>query len=173
MFEAVLPLVTVVWHTAVIYAFLIFCLSRFGRRQVAQITSIELVVIMILGSAVETAMVAGDTSLPAGLVSATVLLVANRLLTRLLRRSKRLRHFVLGGPVILVHDGRVVPAGLHRVGLTEADVLAAIRERGYGDLADVRLAVLEIDGSVGVVPIDAPMHRGRSLRTVQGPAAPS
>lgn len=173
MLEAVLPLMTVVWHTAVIYAFLIVCLSRFGRRQAAQITSVELVVIMILGSAVETAMVAGNTTLPAGLVSATVLLVANRLLTSLVRRSKRLRHLVLGGPVILVHDGSVVAAGLHRVGFTEADVLAAIRERGYDSFADVRLAVAEIDGSIGVVPVDAPMHRGRSLRAAQRPTAPA
>ena len=135
------------------------CLSLLGRRQVAQLTFVELVVILILGSAVETAMVAGNTTLPAGLVSAASLILANRLFTLLLARWGALRRVVIGGPVILIRDGEFVPNNLRRAGLTPADVEEAIRERGFAGPEEVRYAVLEIDGSVGVVPTDAPIHR--------------
>jgi uncharacterized membrane protein YcaP (DUF421 family) len=155
----VTPLVTVAGQTFAIYAFLVVCLLVVGRRQVAQITFVELVVIMVLGSAVETSMVAGDTRLIAGLVSATTLLLADRLLSVALARWTWLRRHVLGGPVLLIHDGTLLLDNLRRVGLTPADVESAIRERGYSGPEALRYAILEIDGSVGVIPIDAPVHR--------------
>jgi uncharacterized membrane protein YcaP (DUF421 family) len=150
----VIELITVAWHTFAIYLFLVVALRLAGRRPVTQITFVELVVITILGSSVETAMVAANTSLPAGIVAATVLLLANRLLAVALGRWRWLRRVILGGPVILVHDGALHISNLRHVGLTPADVESAIRERGYPGLEAVRYAILEIDGSVGVIPID-------------------
>src|SRR5207245_376999 len=125
-------------QTLALYAFLIAALRLLGRRQTGQLTVVDLVIIILLGSAVETAMIAGDTSLPAGLVSAATLLLANRLLASMLRRSRRLRHLVVGNPILLVHDGHFVEEHLKRNGLLEADVLEAMRERGCAAIEDVR-----------------------------------
>jgi uncharacterized membrane protein YcaP (DUF421 family) len=149
-------LIAVFWHTVVIYVFLIAGLSLLARRQIAQLTSVELVVVMVLGSAVETAMVAGNLSLAAGLVSASTLLVSDRLLSLGLRRWRGLRRAIVGGPLVLVHNGRLIPEHIRRAGLTEALVLQGLRERGYDHLEEVRFGVLEIDGSISVIPRDAP-----------------
>jgi uncharacterized membrane protein YcaP (DUF421 family) len=137
--------------TLAIYVFLILMIRLVGRRMMAQLSAIDFVVIILLGSAVETAMVGASTSLVAGLVAASVLLVSNRLLTMVMVRSKRLRHLVTGGPVLLVHGGRILQTRVRRLGFTEADVLEALRERGVHDLADVSFAVLETDGRINVV----------------------
>jgi uncharacterized membrane protein YcaP (DUF421 family) len=149
--------------TLAIYAFLILMIRLVGRRMMAQLSAIDFVVIILLGSAVETAMVGASTSLAAGLVAASVLLVSNRLLTMVMVRSKRLRHLVTGGPVLLVHGGHLLRARLRRLGFTEADVLEALRERGVRDLSDVSFAVLETDGRINVVrrtPGDGPPSAG-------------
>src|SRR5437764_4438202 len=99
-------LAIVAGSTAAIYLFLIVLLRLFGRRQLGQLTVIDLVVVLLLGSAVETAMIHGDVSLPAGLASAATLLVLNRILTVTFLHSERLRHLVDGGPVLLVHGGK-------------------------------------------------------------------
>jgi len=137
--------------TLSIYLFLILMIRLVGRRMLAQLSAIDFVVIILLGSAVETAMVGASTSLVAGLVAASVLLVSNRLLSTAMVRSKRLRHLVIGGPILLVHGGRILGARARRLGFTEADVLEALRERGVADLADVSFAVLEADGRINVV----------------------
>jgi len=137
--------------TALIYLFLVVILRLFGRRQLGQLTSIDLVVVLLLGSAVETAMIHGDVSLPAGLASAATLLVLNRLLTFVFLHSDRFRHLVGGGPVLLVHDGRPIEEHLHKVGMTRSDLDEALRARGYADTAAVREAVLETDGTVSVI----------------------
>jgi uncharacterized membrane protein YcaP (DUF421 family) len=144
-------LLIVAGSTATIYLFLITLLRVFGRRQLAQLSALDLVVVLLLGSAVETAMIHGDLSLAAGLVSAGTLLVLNRLLTWVFLQSPRLSQLVNGGPVLLVHDGRVLDDHLRRVGLTRPDLDAALRGRGFAGPAGVRAAVLETDGSISVV----------------------
>jgi uncharacterized membrane protein YcaP (DUF421 family) len=64
-----------VGSTAAIYLFLVGALRLLSRRQLGQLTVIDLVVVLVLGSAVETSMIHGNTSLPVGLASAVTLLV--------------------------------------------------------------------------------------------------
>jgi uncharacterized membrane protein YcaP (DUF421 family) len=152
MADTAVSLLIVAGSTTVIYLFLIVLLRVFGRRQLGQLTTIDLIVVLLLGSAVETAMIHGNLTLPAGLTSAATLLLVNKALTLVFLGSKRLRHMVGGGPVLLVHDGAMVAEHLRKVGMTPADVAEAIRESGYDDLSEVRFAVLETDGEVTVVP---------------------
>jgi uncharacterized membrane protein YcaP (DUF421 family) len=121
-----------------------------------QLTVIDLVVVLLLGSAVETAMIHGDVSLPAGFASAGTLMLMNRLLTAVFLRSERFCDLVGGGPALLVHDGSPVEEHLRRVGMTHTDLEEALRARGYHSPADVREAILETDGSVSFIPRTAP-----------------
>lgn len=155
MAENVHKLGIVVLHTLLIYVFLITMIRIFGRRQLGQLTLIDLVIILILGSAVETDMIAGNVSLEAGLVSATTLLLANRLFAIVLPRFKRLRSIVAGSPVLLVHNGQFVDEHLCRIGMTRADVQEAIRQHEKADVSQVRYAVLESDGTLSLIPMDA------------------
>ncbi len=137
--------------TTCVYLFVVVLLRIFGRRQLGQLTVLDLIVVLLIGSAVETAMIHGDLSLPAGLTSAATLLVLNRAMTTAFLRSARWNHLVNGGPILLVHDGKVIEEHLRRVGLTEDDLAEDLRSRGYADTTDVRDAVLETDGSISVI----------------------
>lgn len=142
--------------TAVIYLFLVAMLRIFGRRQLGQLTVIDVMVVLMLGSAVETAMIHGDVSLPAGLTSAATLLVTNKLLSVVLLRLPRLRHLVGGGPLLLIHDGQAIEEHLRRAGMTPTDLAEALRARGYDGPERCRAAVLETDGTVSVIPQPPP-----------------
>jgi len=137
-----------------IYSFVIVLLRVFGRRTLGQLTVIDLVVLLVLGSAVETAMIHGDISLAAGLVSAAALLTTNRLLTWIFRRFRPLRNFLESGPILLVHNGRILHTHLRGLAMTTEDLAAALRSRGYARTEDVLAAVLETDGTFSVVAND-------------------
>jgi uncharacterized membrane protein YcaP (DUF421 family) len=156
---AIKPMLWVAAHTLVIYFFLIFLMRTIGRRTLGQLSVVDLVIIMVMGSAVETAMVNGDTSLQAGLVCAFTLLVANRTLAFFVVRSRRLRKLVVGNPMLLVHNGKFIEDHLRRAGLTEEDVMEALREREENKLDDILFAVLEVDGTINVVPRRAETRR--------------
>ena len=142
---------TVALHTLIIYLYLIVLVRLFSRRQLGQLTVIDLLVIILLGSTVETAMINGNTALRAGLISAATLLAANYVVSQLFLKSKKIRHLVGSGPVVLVHDGQYVEENLKRVGMTEEDVLQALRSREQPGIEGVRFAVLETDGTVNVI----------------------
>jgi uncharacterized membrane protein YcaP (DUF421 family) len=161
MSNILLELLTVSVHTLVIYIFLVLGLSLLGHRETSQLGLVEIVIIMVLGSAVETAMVAGDTSLQAGLTSAATLLVCNLVMTRLFERLRWLRRVVIGHPIPLVDNGRILTRRAQAAGLSENDILEGIRERGYNSLDQVRYAILEIDGNISVIAKDEGKERKR------------
>ena len=145
-------LLVIARSTAIIYIFVILTMRLFGRHPLSQLSALDLVILMLLGSSVETSMVHASYALRGGFVSVAVLLILNRLFTFGMLRSKRFKNLVAGGPTILVYNGVMVDEHLKRTGLTHADVLEALREREFGDISEVKLAVLEPDGIVNVVP---------------------
>jgi uncharacterized membrane protein YcaP (DUF421 family) len=160
------PWVTPIWtvlHTLVIYACLVVSVATVGRQQVAQLTLIDYVIVALLGSAVETGLYLGGGSLSAGLTSAATLLLANRAFRVLARRYAPLRRYLVGTPLLLIHDGRIDRRNLARAHMTEENLMTAIRMRGYDRVEQIRFAVVEPNGAVGVVPKDGDTDRTTSL----------
>ncbi|HEY7063711.1 MAG TPA: YetF domain-containing protein [Chloroflexota bacterium] len=158
MSDSPLTLVGIVAQTLVIYLCLIVGLRLIGRREMAELSLLDYLIVALLGSAVETGLYGGSASLEAGLVSMATLLLANRALTWLVSAVPPLRRLLMGTPVVLVHDGQIVFPNLRRQCLTRDDVMQGIRRRGYDRLEDVRFAVLEADGRIAVIPREEPQE---------------
>jgi uncharacterized membrane protein YcaP (DUF421 family) len=141
----------VAFYSFTIYVFLIAGFRLIGRRALGQLTVIDLVILLIMGSAVETAMIGGNISLPAGLVSAATLLLTNRVINVLADRFKIFRRIVGGGTMLVISHGHLIEENMHRIGLTDEDVMEALREHGCGDIENVAYAVMEEDGQISVV----------------------
>ena len=147
--------------TAIIYVFLVLGLRLFGKRALGQMNIYDLVLVIVLANAVQNAMVGNDTTLAGGLVAAATLLVLNWLTTTLVARSPRIEQFMVGGPEVLVNHGQLVRATMRREGISEEQIMEALREHEIEDLDRVRLAVLEADGTISVVPVASRVHRTR------------
>jgi len=152
MLELAIPAWDIVLRTAVIYLVILVGLRLAGKREIGQMTVFDLVVLLLIANAVQNAMVGPDTSLAGGVLAAVVLLVLNAVVARLRLRWPRLRRIIEGSPTLLVLHGGVIADHLRREGLDQETLEAALREHGVADLSDVEMAVLEIDGSISVVP---------------------
>jgi uncharacterized membrane protein YcaP (DUF421 family) len=152
---------SIVVRTLIVYAALLAGLRLAGKREIGQMTPFDLVVILLIANAVQNAMVGPDTSVTGGLIAAGALIVANYGVAQARERLPWLRRAVEGTPTILINDGKFVADHLRREGLEEEEVLMAIREHGFADVKDVRVAVLEVDGSISIVPTHAPAMRTR------------
>ena len=147
--------------TAVIYAFLIVGLAFLGKRALGQMNIYDLVVVIVIANAVQNAMVGNDTSLVGGLVAASTLLVLNKAVTSVLAHSHRAEEALVGEPIVLVTDGHLVEKNLRREGITEDQIMEALREHEIDDISQARLCVLEADGTISVVPQEATVRRSR------------
>jgi uncharacterized membrane protein YcaP (DUF421 family) len=147
----VAPLQTVA-RTLIVYTAVLVGLRLTGKREVGQMTPFDLVVILLIANAVQNAMVGSDNSLVGGLLATAVLLVANYLVVIARERIPWLRRVVEGSPTLLIHDGHLLAVALRRENVDADEVLMAMREHGIDDIASVRSAVLETDGSISIVP---------------------
>jgi uncharacterized membrane protein YcaP (DUF421 family) len=154
-----------VWDLAlrciVIYSALLLGLRVTGKREIGQFTIFDLVLVLLVANAVQPAMTGPDTSLVGGLVIIAVLLGVNALVGQLRLRSPGVNALLRGHPTVLVEDGQWLDAALQREGVDRDEVLMALREHGLDSVEDVKLAVLELDGTISVVPKDSPTIRTR------------
>jgi uncharacterized membrane protein YcaP (DUF421 family) len=139
-------------RTLIIYVVILAGLRLSGKREVGQMTVFDLVVLLLISNAVQNAMVGPDTSLVGGIVAAVALLLVNAVVARLSLSWPRLRHVVEGTPTLLVLHGDIIPSHMRKEGIDEETLLAAFREHGVEKISEVEMAVLEIDGSISVVP---------------------
>jgi uncharacterized membrane protein YcaP (DUF421 family) len=115
-------------------------------------TPFDLLVIILVANAVQNAMVGEDTSLTGGLIAAVVLVGGNYLLARLSEHLPFLRRAVEGTPTLLINNGQLLQENIEREGIDIDEISMAIRQQGLAAIEDVRMAVLEIDGSISIVP---------------------
>jgi len=135
----------------VVFVFVLVFLRLSGKRQVGQMTPIDLVLLLLISNAVQNAMNGGDNSITAGAILAATLIVADMSIAWLTRRSRKVEIFVEGRPELLIHNGKVVAGILERVGMTHNDLMAGLRACGVGTVQDVHAAVLENNGRITVL----------------------
>ncbi|MGC8667050.1 MAG: DUF421 domain-containing protein [Chthonomonadales bacterium] len=147
--------------TAVVYLFLVAGLRIAGTRELGQMNLYDLVLVIVLANSVQNAMVGSDTTLLGGLVAAATLLLLNRILNALVERSPKLEHLLVGEPSLIISNGHILKQRMRRLGITPEQLFAALREHGLERPEDAAMCVLEVDGSLSIVPKDAQVHRTR------------
>jgi uncharacterized membrane protein YcaP (DUF421 family) len=145
-------LVSVALRTAVVYVFLVLGFRLLGKREAGQLTTLDLVVLLVIANAVQNAMVGENTSLLGGLLAAGVILLLDLALHAAAGRWKRLRDALDGQPTMLVQDGVVLDANLRREGLTDRELGVALRQNGLLTTDQARYVFLETNGTISVIP---------------------
>ena len=152
MIVPVVPIWEVVARTVVVYVAVFVLLRLAGKRELGQMSVLDLVVILVIANAVQNAMNGGDNSLTDGLVAAATLVAMNIVVTRFARRIPFFSRLVVEHPTLLLVDGKVIEAHLDRESVSVDEIEMAAREHGIDDLAEVSAAILEADGSISIIP---------------------
>ena len=161
MFAVAIPVWEILIRTVVVYLVIFAGLRLMGKREMGQMTVLDLVAILLVANAVQNAMVGPDVSLAGGVIAGLTLLAINASLSALRLRGGLWGRLLEGTPTVLVEDGEFIPPHLRKEGLERSEVEMAMREHGIASVRDVKLAVLETDGSISIVPRDSPVVRTR------------
>ena len=137
-------------RTIVIYLVLAVLLRLAGKRDLAQLNSFDLVVMLLLSNVVQNAIIGEDNSLVGGLLGAAVLVLVNAGLDRLTLRIPWLAWLLDGRPTVVVTDGLLDHRALLHLGMTPEELDNAIQAQGADSLSQVRRVAVEPGGSVTV-----------------------
>ena len=150
--ELKIPWWEIVLRATIVYFVMLALLRVSGKRTVGQFTPFDLMVLVLLGDAVQGSMLGGDQSLQGGLILAATLLGWNRLMGLATSRSEVVAKLVEGTADVLARNGEVYEDALKAADLTLDDLQEAMRDHSVAALSEIRLAVLEKDGTITVLP---------------------
>ena len=151
--------------SAAIYLFIIVAIRLFGKKELAQLSIIDLAFILLISNAVQNAMVGSDSSLAGGLVAASSLFLVNFLFKYILYRFPKLSHVVQGTDLMLIYKGQLNLANMTKARITRDELVEAVREHGVSEIREVDLAVLEIDGNISIISNE---YKHRTTRKRKG-----
>jgi uncharacterized membrane protein YcaP (DUF421 family) len=146
--------IRIIFSSVAVYFFIILAIRLFGKKELAQLSVYDLVFILLISNAVQNAMVGPDSTLLGGLVAAASLFVVNYVLKQMQFRFPTFGKLIQGEPVMLVFKGKLLSSHLKKAGISEDELMEVIREHGVASVAEVDLAVMEVDGNISVVSID-------------------
>ncbi|HET6438897.1 MAG TPA: YetF domain-containing protein [Anaeromyxobacter sp.] len=150
-------------RAVVVYAFLLLVLRLAGRRELGQMTSSDLVLLLVISNAVQNSINAGDNSLTAGLVSAITLVLLNWGVGYASFRWRRAERLLQGKPARIVTDGKIHFGEMRRELISLAELRSALRKQGIARIAECAQVTLEPDGTLSIIRRDQPLASPREL----------
>jgi uncharacterized membrane protein YcaP (DUF421 family) len=137
-----------------IYFCLLIIFRITGKRSLGEITSFDLVVLLIISEAVSQSLLASDGSMTAGLIAAITLLLVDVVFSLLMLRFPRLARLAEDEPVVLLSGGKVHQERLRGERVCVSEILEAAREHGLERLDQIKLAILERRGTISIIPAE-------------------
>jgi len=145
------PYLDIILRSLAVYLFMVIALRVFGKKELSQLNTADVILILLISNSVQNAMVGTDTSLWGGLTAAAVLFVVNFVFKKLLFKYKFLNKLLQDKPEILIHNGKPDYKVLSKLGITHDELMEAAHEHGIEHLTDVKLAILEMDGNISII----------------------
>lgn len=141
----------IVLRATIIYWFLWLVVRGTGKRSLAELTPLDLLVIVVLGDFVQQGVNQEDMSITGALIAVSVFVAWTLAADSLSRRSSKAAKILASGPVIILRSGAPISDRLEEERISLDDLKEAAREKGYSSLADIEIVVLETDGSFSFI----------------------
>ena len=148
MFAEQIPFAEKVLRTVTVYALIALLLRATGKRGLAGLNSLDIVVMVLLSNVVQNAIIGNDNSVTGGAIGAVTLVAVNSLLNRLAVRSDGMRRVFDGTDTTLIEHGRIDEKAVRRVGLRRRELDHAVRVQNGDDLDEVETGLLDPSGQL-------------------------
>lgn len=142
-------------HATTIYLFLMLVFRLAGKRTLAQATSFDLVLLLIISETTQNVLIGEDRSLTGAVLVISTLVGLDIAFAMLKWHVPRTERFLDGVPTILMDHGKLIEDRLRRERVDTSDILNAARERyGLERLEQIKYAILEPSGQISIVPME-------------------
>lgn len=160
------PYLDIILRSVAVYLFMLIAIRLFGKKELSQLNTADIILILLISNSVQNAMVGSNSSLQGGLVAALVLFVVNFIVKKVMFKSKTISQLVEDKPEILIHDGKLDFKALARLEITSQELEEVIREHGLQHFNEVKLAMMEIDGNISVISGNKTLNQTHHKRKI-------
>ncbi|HEV2591382.1 MAG TPA: YetF domain-containing protein [Gaiellaceae bacterium] len=140
-----------VLRAVAVFFFLLILTRVIGKRELSSLQPFDLILLIILGDAVQQGLTQDDYSLTGGLLVVGTIAVLQVCVSYLTYRFRGLRPIIEGEPIIILEDGKPIEKNMKRERLTVDEIAEAARKESIGHLDEIRFAILETDGQISFI----------------------
>jgi uncharacterized membrane protein YcaP (DUF421 family) len=138
-------------RAVVLYVFIIFVLRVTGRRELSSLSAVDLVLLIVLGDAIQQGLTQDDYSVTGAMIAVATIATLQVGTSYLSFRSERAKHVLEGYPIVVIQDGELLDENLKRDRMTPDDVAEEMRMQQIASFEDVQWAILETNGQISFV----------------------
>lgn len=138
-------------RAVILYAFIVLVMRVIGRRELSSMSPIDLVLLIVLGDAVQQGLTQDDYSVTGAFIVVGTIATLQLISSYLGYRSKKIRHVLEGDPLVLIQDGRFIDRNMRRERLTPDDVGEEMRLQQIESFDEVKWAILERNGNLSFI----------------------
>jgi uncharacterized membrane protein YcaP (DUF421 family) len=142
------PLAETILRTTLVYLAVVFLIRLIGKRGLAELSTFDIIVTVLVAEVVGGAAIGADDSLTGGLVSALVLIILNTAVHHLVQRSSAAERIFQGKPATVIRDGQMAEGALRKLGISPSELDHAIRSQHGDDVTEVDHAELTPSGKL-------------------------
>lgn len=143
-------------RAVVIYGFLLLIFRVLGKRTLAEVTTFDVALLLIISEATQPGLMGIDNSLTNSMIVITTLLGLDTLVGRLSDRMPMVQQVLQDTPLILIEDGKILQERLDKEGVDLEEIMAAARQaQGLERLDQIKYAILERTGGISIIPRQA------------------
>ena len=135
-----------------LYAFVLLLMRVTGRRELSTLSAVDLVLLIILGDAIQQGLTQDDYSVTGAVIVVSTIAALQVGTCYLTFRSRGARRVLEGEPVVIVQDGKLIERNLKRERLTEDEVAEEMRAQQIASVEDVEWGILETNGTMSFIP---------------------
>ncbi|MEG5548501.1 DUF421 domain-containing protein [Enterobacter wuhouensis] len=144
-----------VFRALAIYLFLVVVFKVAGRRALLQMTSFDLILLLIISEATQQALLGQDFSVTGAMITITTLVVVDILFGLMKKYFSAVENILDGTPVILVENGMPLKDKLKKVDVSSDDIMVSARQNnGITEMGKIKYAILERNGHISIIPFD-------------------
>ncbi|EHR61573.1 DUF421 domain-containing protein [Saccharomonospora cyanea] len=162
----------IVVRALAIYLVIVVLFRVTGKRTMAQVTTVDLVLLLVISEATQQALLGDDFSITTAALAIITLVFLDRVADLLKFKSRKVNRLIEGAPVVLVEHGRPVQHHLRKEHISVDDILAVARnQQGLLRLDQIEYAILESSGGISIIPTSETASHDSAGGTAAPPGA--
>jgi uncharacterized membrane protein YcaP (DUF421 family) len=141
----------IVFRGIFVFFFLYVLMRMMGRRELSSLEPFDLILLIVLGDAVQQGLTQDDYSLTGAFLAIGTIAILQLAVSYANFRFPKLRPVLDGEPIVVVQDGKPIEKNLRRERVTIEDLAAAARQQNIAKIEDVQWAVMETSGAISFI----------------------
>lgn len=147
-------MLTIIIRTLIIYIIVTFAVRLMGKRQVGDMQTSELVITIIISEIASLPLENPERPLLSSIVPVLILAAIEIIVSVIMLKSRKARGIIVGHPIIVIKDGKILENELSRLRISKEDVYSLLRQQEYPDAEGIKYGIIEPNGSLSILKED-------------------